>query len=82
MAAYPNPSETYSTFVNLLKDVEEFVETRDLKLAFDAEGNIYLIGNNFVEQVHANVLLHREVREKMREIIAKHCSRIHPSAQT
>lgn len=80
MSEYPNPSQTYNTFFHLLKELEEFVDTRDLKLAFDVKGNTYLIGNDFAELVEANFALHREVQAKMREIIAKNCSRIQPSS--
>ncbi|HEY9625819.1 MAG TPA: hypothetical protein V6C84_00820 [Coleofasciculaceae cyanobacterium] len=69
---------TYNTFFHLVKELESFVDTSELRIAFDAKGNAYLIGNGFVEQLQANFALHREVKEVMRQVIAKHCSRIHP----
>jgi len=46
----------------------------DLKIAFDSQKNVYLLGNDFQEQLQVNFALHREVREQLRKLIAKHRS--------
>lgn len=71
--------QTHNTFCHLLKELEKFVDTRDIKLAFDREGNAYLQGKGFSEQLQANPDIHRLVAAEMREIIAKHVPRIHPA---
>ena len=79
VSQHPNASQIYSTFLNLLKELEDFADTRDLKLAFDREEKVYLIGNGFTDQLQSNFALYREVNAEMRGIIAKRCPRIHPS---
>lgn len=74
-------SQTFNTFANLLKELEPFVEIKDLRLAFDKDGNAYLMGENFTETLKANPRLWREVKAEMREIIAKHVPRISPSQE-
>jgi hypothetical protein len=72
--------QTFNTFYNLLKDLEKFIDKSEIKLAFDGQGNAYLMGPNFSEQLQAKPELTREVRDEMREIIAKHVPRIHPES--
>ena len=67
-------NQIYNTFYNLAQELEPFVELGDLKIAFDSQKNVYLLGNDFQEQLHANFALHREVREELRKLIAKHRS--------
>lgn len=74
----PNTPQQYGIFINLLQELEQFADTHDVKLAFDREGNVYLIGNSFSEQLQANLENKQEVHVEMRNIIAKHCPRIHP----
>jgi hypothetical protein len=50
--------------------------------AFDSEGNAYLIGDDFQEQIHANFMLWREVRNEIRILIAKHRSQYKPDEKT
>lgn len=71
--------QTFNTFRHLLKDLEEFIDKSEIKLAFDGEGNAYLMGANFSEQLQAKPELTREVRNEMRDIIARHVPRIQPS---
>ncbi len=52
MTSLPNASYVFNTFVNLLKELEPFADTRDVKLAFDQEGKAYLIGSGFQEPLH------------------------------
>jgi beta-xylosidase len=66
--------QQYNTFHHLMKDLEPFVDTRDIKLSFDKDGNAYLVASDFTEQLQADPKLHRQVREEMRQIIAKHRS--------
>ncbi|MGB6295323.1 MAG: hypothetical protein WBF90_03960 [Rivularia sp. (in: cyanobacteria)] len=70
----PNPSQVVSTFVNLTRELEPFVKLDDVRIAFDSKGNVYIQGDDFQEQLHANFALWREVREEIRIIIAKHRS--------
>ena len=74
--------QTFNTFVNLLKELEPFIDTHDLRLAFDKEGKAYLIGSNFTEQLQANPSLWREVQAEMRGIIAQHVPRIPPAVES
>ncbi|MEW6495769.1 MAG: hypothetical protein AB1589_25100 [Cyanobacteriota bacterium] len=64
-------SQIYNTFYHIARELEPFVEIGDLKIAFDSHKNVYLLGNDFQEQLHANLALHREVREELRNLIAK-----------
>ena len=81
MSQTPNAAQQYSTFVNLLTELEQFADTHDVKLAFDSEGNVYLIGNGFSEQLQSNLQIWREVQKEMRNIIAENCPRVHPQGQ-
>ena len=68
-------SQIYNTFYHLARELEPFVEVGDLKIGFDSQKNVYLLGNDFQEQLQANWALHREVREQMRNLIGKHRGR-------
>lgn len=70
--------QTFNTFHHLLKDLEEFIDKREIKLAFDEEGNAYLLGPNFSELLRAKPELTREARNEMRDILARHVPRIPP----
>ncbi|WP_421655919.1 hypothetical protein [Leptothermofonsia sp. ETS-13] len=67
-----NVGQIFNTFFNLIQELKPFVKVDDLKVAFDSEGNVYLQGTDFQEQIHANFMLWREVRNEMRSLIAKH----------
>ena len=67
-------SRIYNTFHHVVRELEAFVEVGDLKIAFDSQKNVYLLGNDFQEQLQVNFALHREVREQLRKLIAKHRS--------
>jgi hypothetical protein len=67
-------NQIYNTFYHLARELELFVEVGDLKIAFDSHKNVYLLGNDFQEQLQANFALHREVRDELRTLIAKHRS--------
>lgn len=71
-----NATQIYGSFLNLLKDLEAFVDVQDLKLSFDRSHRAYLSGRDFEEEIVANFSLHREVRSAMQAIIAKHVPRI------
>ena len=79
MSQQRNASQIYTYFLTLLKELEDFVETHDLKLAFDREEKVYIVGNDFTEQIQSDFALHVEVIAQMRKIIARNCKRIHPS---
>jgi len=79
MSQQPNATNIYILFLSLLEELEDFVETRDLKLALDREKKVYLIGTGFTEQLQSDFALNQEVTAQMRKVIAKHCQRIHPS---
>ena len=67
--------QTFNTFHHLLKDLEKFIDKRGIKLAFDEEGNAYLLGPNFSEQLKAKPEITHEVRNEMRDIIARYVPR-------
>jgi hypothetical protein len=69
-------SQVFNTFVNLLTELELFADVSDLKLAFDQEGNAFLLGSDFQQRLHSNLTLHREVKAELRQIIAERCTRI------
>jgi hypothetical protein len=77
-----NVAQTFSTFANLIQELKPFVKTDDLKIAFDSEANVYLIGDGFQEQIHANFTLWREVKNEIRILIAKHRSQYKPDKKT
>lgn len=70
-------AEVYNTFHNLLKELDSFIDTSDIRLAFDKNGNAYLMGANFSEQLQAHTTWRQEQAE-MRDILAKYVPRIHP----
>ena len=80
MSQHPNASQLFNTFINLVRELEQFADVRDLKLAFDSEGKVYLIGSGFQEPLQSNLALWREVSAEMRDIIARHCPRVSPDA--
>lgn len=69
-------AQTVNTFINLLKELTPFIETKDIRLAFDAKGNSYLQGINFSQRLEANPELWRLVSKEMRDILAEHAPRI------
>ncbi|MFW9264180.1 hypothetical protein [Nostoc sp. CALU 546] len=75
-------AQVFSTFANLTKELEPFIKTDDLKIAFDSQGNPYLIGDDFQEPIHANFMLWREVRNEIRILIAKHRSQYKSDEKT
>ena len=79
MSQQRNASQIYAYFLTLLNELEDFVETHDLKLAFDREEKVYIVGNDFTEQIQSDFALNVEVIAQMRKIIARNCKRIHPS---
>lgn len=68
------PSQVVNTFHHLVKELEPFVKVDDLKIAFDSKFNVYILGDDFQEQLNSNFQLHRVVREDIRILIAKHRS--------
>lgn len=76
MENFPDASQTCNTFLTLLKELEQFADVNPLKIAFDRNGKVYLLGDDFMEEVKANYKLPREVRDAMRDIIARRCGRV------
>jgi hypothetical protein len=54
--------------------LEPFANVTEMRLAFDKDGNVFLIAPDFSEPLKADPTLHRSVREEMRQAIAKHRS--------
>jgi hypothetical protein len=67
-------SRIYNTFHHVVRELEAFVEVGDLKIAFDSQKNVYLLGNDFQEQLHFDSALPRRVRSELQNLIAKHRS--------
>lgn len=80
MSQQRNASQIYAYFLTLLKELEDFVETRDRKLAFDREEKVYIVGTDFTEQIESDFALNLEVVAQMRKIIARNCRRVPPSS--
>jgi predicted component of type VI protein secretion system len=76
MSQHTDVSQVFNTFSNLLSELEAFADVSNLKLAFDRERNVYLLGSNFQEQLHANLSSWREVKAELSQIIAKYCPRV------
>jgi hypothetical protein len=72
-----NPGDVTNTFLNLVKELKDFVDTSELKIAFDKDCNAYLIGANFTEKLSPHTTWRQE-QEEMRTVIAKRVPRIHP----
>lgn len=64
-------NQIYNTFYNLVQELEPFVEINDLKISFDSQKNVYLLGNDFQEKLQSKFSLYVEVREELRNLIAK-----------
>jgi len=67
-----DPTQTHGTFTSLLAELEEFMDTSGLELTFDRERNVFLCGPEFREQLTADPMLRREIKNQMREILAKY----------
>ncbi|MDZ8054494.1 MAG: hypothetical protein RMX68_002565 [Aulosira sp. ZfuVER01] len=78
MSNSANVAQVFSTLANLTKELQPFIRTDDLRIEFDIKGNVYLIGDDFQEQIHANFSLWREVRNETRILIAKNRSQYKP----
>ena len=75
----PTP-QIYGTLLELARELKDFADTSGLKAAFDVEGNAYIEGNGFIEQLQKeNLVRNNELRAEIRGIIAKHCPRVQPS---
>jgi hypothetical protein len=66
--------QIFNTFHHLLKDLEPFVEVKEMRLTFDKDGQAFLVAPDFSEPIQADPRIHRLVREEMHQIIAKHRS--------
>ena len=64
--------QTFIAFSNLLSELEPFVETKELRLMFNAKGQASLTVRTFCEPLNTSPELHRMLQKEMREIIAKH----------
>ncbi|MBD2234586.1 hypothetical protein [Phormidium tenue] len=72
-----NTGEVANTSYNLVKELKDFVDTSNLKIAFDKDQNSYLIGADFTEKLSPHTTW-REEQDEMRQIIAQHVARVHP----
>ncbi|MBD2425412.1 hypothetical protein [Phormidium sp. FACHB-1136] len=64
----------YETFRHLLRDLEPFVNVTEMRLAFDKEGNAFLVAPDFSEPLDTKNQGNQAAREEMRQVIAKHRS--------
>lgn len=78
MNQHTDVSQVFNTFFHLVNELEAFADVSNLKIAFDSERNVYLIGTDFQEQLHSNLALLREVKAELRQIIARRCVRVSP----
>jgi len=67
-----DPNRTYGIFSSLLEELEGFMDTSGIELIFDRDRNVFLSAPEFREQLTANPMLQREIRNQMREILAKY----------
>lgn len=72
MASSQDVGRIFNTFYHLLRDLEPFVQIEEMRLAFDKDGNAFLVAPDFSEPLEADSNLHRLVRQEMHQIIAKH----------
>lgn len=61
MSLHSDASQVLNTFINLANELESFADVSSLKIAFNREGQAFLIGADFQEPLSANQSLHREV---------------------
>ncbi|MBE9138037.1 hypothetical protein IQ254_12695 [Nodosilinea sp. LEGE 07088] len=61
-------------FIIFLKDLEPFVDVKDMRLAFDKDGNVFLIAPDFSEPLEIDSSVHRVVQQEMHQIIARYRS--------
>jgi hypothetical protein len=73
-----NIGQVANIFINLTKELEPFVKTDDLKIAFGTDGKAYLIGDDFTEVINANFAAVQDVKNSLRILIAKHRSQYKP----
>jgi hypothetical protein len=74
-----DPSYAFEAFQSRLKDLEPFVDSRDLRLIFDQEGNVYVSGPNFQRELkgqHSD-----ELTQEITDIAAEFCPRRPPKGQ-
>jgi hypothetical protein len=74
MASTQNVGQIFNTFHHLLKDLEPFVDVKEICLTSDKDGQAFLVAPDFSEPIQADPKIHRLVREEMRQVIAKHRS--------
>jgi hypothetical protein len=73
-----NTGVIFNTFINLTKELEPFVKTDDLKIAFDKDGKVYLLGDDFTEVINANFAAVPDIKNSIRVLIAKYRSPYKP----
>lgn len=66
--------EMYVTFQELIKDLEPFIDTTGMRLAFDKNGHAFLVAPDFSESLNAKPQGNPSAREEMRRVLAKHRS--------
>lgn len=65
----------YSNFQNVIKDLEIFIDTEGIYLAFNKDGQALLIGPDFSEPLGGEAAaVHKSTREEIRHLLAKHRS--------
>ncbi|MGB3310504.1 MAG: hypothetical protein WBG32_12295 [Nodosilinea sp.] len=74
MASTQNVGQTFNTFHHLLKDLEPFVDVKEMRLTFDKDGQAFLVAPDFSEPIQSDPKIHRLLREEMHQIIARHRS--------
>jgi len=74
--------KSLSIFSKLINGLKPFIKTDDLKLAFNSEQEIYIIGDDFQESLNINsnnFPSDEEFENLLRSAIAKHRSQRKPS---
>jgi hypothetical protein len=73
-----NIGNIFNIFINLTKELEPFVKTDDLKIAFTKDGKVYLVGDDFTDIVDADFGALQDFRNSLRIVIARHRSQYKP----
>jgi hypothetical protein len=74
----PTP-QIYGTLLELARELKDFADTSGLKAAFDIEGNAYIEGNGFVEQLQKENLVRNN---ELRAVNTRHYCQALPKSAT
>lgn len=74
-----DPGYVFKAFQSRLKDLEPFVDSNELRLAFDQEGNAYIFGPNFQRELKGQHS--HELTQEITNIAAEFCPRRPPKGR-